>query len=135
MSVMVIMRGLPGSGKSTVTETFRCQGFAVCSADDFFMVGGEYRFDRARLKDAHDACFEKARRAVATGRPVVIDNTNIRRRDFARYIALAEEYGYRVTELTVGRPTDPAFAELCAKRNVHRVPRNTILRMSREFEP
>jgi predicted kinase len=55
--VCVILRGLPGSGKSTSARRHaaatmsRGQRCEICSADDFFVGvgGGTYAFDASRL--------------------------------------------------------------------------------------
>lgn len=53
---VTILRGLPGAGKSTWTQS-HCPGAVVISADDFF-VGrdGLYRFNPGRIFAAHAAC-------------------------------------------------------------------------------
>ncbi|CAF0742086.1 unnamed protein product [Didymodactylos carnosus] len=82
--VMFLMRGLPGSGKSTLVDILKriyshsCQ---VCSADHFFMSEetGEYKFDRSKISDAHQTCQRNAEDACRAGiNAIVIDNTNIR---------------------------------------------------------
>jgi len=63
-SVMFLLRGLPGSGKSTlVGQLGRVYPESVrCSADDFFLSSqGGYHFDRNLLKEAHADCQQKAR--------------------------------------------------------------------------
>ena len=51
----IIMRGLPGSGKSTRARQHVAAaagaGSTVCSADDYFVAlgGGKYRFDPRQL--------------------------------------------------------------------------------------
>ena len=67
---------------------------------------------------------------------VIIDNTNVRRRDMQPYIESADHYGYDVVEIIVGKdelfPTldnaDPLanYIDLCADRNTHSVPREAI---------
>lgn len=134
---LVILRGLPGSGKSSVVELLTAANpeAVVCSADHFFEKDGEYNFDPKLLPEAHGACLQKAKDAMEAGTPlVIVDNTNTQRWEFAEYTKAALESGYRVHELTVGRPTKLTEVELCAKRNTHRVPKASIHRMSERFE-
>ena len=57
MRRVIIMRGLPGSGKSTEAKSYiLTHGAVVVSADDFFMVAGKYRYNPAKIGDAHVAC-------------------------------------------------------------------------------
>ncbi len=125
---MTIMRGLPGSGKST---TARSLGGVVLSSDDYFMVGGIYRFDVARLGLAHEWNQDRARKACEAGEPhVVIDNTNTRRWEMEAYKSIARRNGYDVREHTV----EVWDVVLCHQRGTHGVPLDTIAAMKSRFE-
>lgn len=64
--VMIILRGPPGAGKSTLAET--CfPDYVRCSADDHFMKNGKYVFDRYEIQVAHDVCYVKAKKNLAFG--------------------------------------------------------------------
>ena len=131
---MVICRGLPGSGKTTMARRIG-RGGAVFSADDFFMVDGRYVYRRPLVGQAHIWNEARARRAMAAGiTPVVIDNTTIRATDATRYVRLARTFGYRI----VVREPDTWWrfdvTEL-AKRNRHNVPEHVIRAMLRQWEP
>lgn len=127
---VIIMRGIPGSGKSTYVRN-RFPGALVCSADHYFEQSGEYKFDASKLSEAHSACLRRFVRAVAHygSLLVVVDNTNISAAEIAPYFQLAQAYGYEVTIYTV--ECQPAVA---AKRNVHGVPEATIERMAKSLK-
>lgn len=92
---MIILRGLQGSGKSTHAKLYNTK--AICSADDYFVRGGEYRWYGSGLFKAHKWCIRKCERHLKNGTPrIVIDNTNVRARDLRPYQDLAKEYGYDV---------------------------------------
>jgi predicted kinase len=142
------MRGIPGSGKSTVAERIAkgleqhsffsrekgiCSGKArIHSTDNYFMVDGEYRFDPTKLGEYHKTNFEAFKESVATGYPVVIcDNTNTTKWEYERYQKAAEEAGYIVSIISMPHP-EP---EVAAERNSHGVPLEAIKRMLKRWEP
>jgi predicted kinase len=103
------------------------------SADEFFMHGGRYEFDRSKLANAHGACRRAFRAAIERGDPViVVDNTNIRHEEYAEYVKIAKEAGYDVIIDVV--ETDLSSEEL-AKRDVHAVPVEVIEHMRQRWQP
>jgi predicted kinase len=139
MKTLIIMRGLPGSGKSSVVKLLTTGHPAegvICSADHYFEKDGEYRFDPKLLGKAHAASLKLAQDAMGAGVPlVIVDNTNTQRWEFEKYVEAAKEYGYVIHELTIGRPTHPSEVEKCSARNTHGVPKDAIKRMAERFEP
>ena len=98
--VIFLMRGLSGSGKSTVAEAI-AQAFPdakVCSADHFFLdEDGKYVFDADKLKEAHAGCQAAAAEACAAGAsPLVVDNTNVKKWEMNYYFTAAARHGYTV---------------------------------------
>lgn len=131
---LFIVRGLPGSGKTTLAETLRGPHGAMFAADDYFMVDGEYQFDPKKLPEAHAWCQSACSEVMLFGLhdDIVIHNTFTQRWEMEPYLALAEHYGYRVTVLSVfdGGCTDEQLAE----RNTHGVPLAAIQGMRERFE-
>ena len=74
--VMFILRGLPGSGKSTVADALfdKYQGNAViCSADYYrYNKQGEYVFSIESLQETHAKCQRRAEKYCGQHKPVVI---------------------------------------------------------------
>ena len=99
---VVILRGVPGSGKSTFARKLT-QRENICEADEFMVDNdGNYDFNPTRLGYCHDQCFEKFKRLLVLGTPTVINaNTNTQVKEFKAYVKLAESMGYKVTFLIV----------------------------------
>lgn len=65
---MIISRGLPGSGKTTLSKKivnlYGSEQTVICSGDDYFISNeGVYIFDATKLVEAHTAAQNKAARA------------------------------------------------------------------------
>lgn len=134
--VMYIMRGVPGSGKSTIAQSIKQQypaGKAViCCADDFrYNESGQYVWSRDTLRESHSLCENKADVNCRNGTNVIIiDNTNIKKRDMMKYFQIAHSYAYIVTVVA----TTERRLHVLANRNQHNVPRYQIAKMINEFE-
>lgn len=135
MQKIVILMGLPGSGKSTWARAMRDrEGAEVVSADHYFDGGptGEdpkVPFDPRDLGKAHAACFMRFLTLVRTWeRTVIVDNTNTALVDLAPYVAVANAYGVSC-ELR-HFPCTMAFS---AGNNIHNVPEPVIARMGRDL--
>lgn len=136
-AIMYIMRGVPGSGKSTRVQELRSkhvsmgESVVVCSADLFFInESGDYDFHASLLSQAHSSSYDAAVCACVAGSHVIIDNTNINRKDWIKYSNLAKEYGYEVQLIQLPAITvDEAVA-----RNIHNVPRETLIRMVKNYK-
>ena len=132
--IMYIMRGLPGSGKSSVARELG-KGGAILSTDDFFMIEGEYKYDPSMIGYAHTWNQGRADQAIKAGvSPIVIDNTNVAGWQAKPYVERAVANGYRVE---VKEPTTSwkFNAEELAEKNTHEVPLDVIQQMVRDWEP
>jgi predicted kinase len=135
--VLFLLRGPSGLGKSTIASVIAAKyasSAVICSADDYFMHNGTYRFDPSRLRDAHEYCQAKAQTAALSGSCVIIvDNTNIKRWESSFYIKLARENEYVVVEIIPKSAWGYDVDEL-VKHSRHGVPRETIQRTLGDFE-
>ncbi|NXT05348.1 N42L2 protein, partial [Prunella fulvescens] len=97
--LLLILRGLPGSGKSTLSRVLlgrSCDGI-VLSTDDYFRQQYGYTYNAAQLGDAHEWNRKRAKQAMEQGKsPVIIDNTNTQAWEMKPYVEVALEKGYRV---------------------------------------
>lgn len=130
-----VMRGIPGSGKSTYAKQLAHEAAQleqlpiICSADEYFMQNGTYQFDATKLGEAHKYCLRKFMLMLEDRMyPIIVDNTNINIEDIAPYVAVGEAYDYEVEIIQVN--TEPGIA---GSRNVHGVPVNKVMDMHRRL--
>lgn len=130
---LIIMRGLPGSGKSEKARRLVGNGI-IHSTDEFFIENGEYMFDYDNVGRYHYFNFLSSARSMQDGiSPIIIDNTNIVTSDCVDYVELGKAYGYEI--IIVEPDTDWAFdIEELMKRNTHRVSRETMVEMLEKYE-
>jgi predicted kinase len=130
MKNLILLRGLPGSGKSTTAVLLGAgsSGTAHFEADMFFMRDGEYKFDVTQIKEAHKWCQSSVERAMFLGHnsAIIVSNTFTQEWEMEVYYKLAEQYGYRVTSLIVENRHEGV--------NVHGVPQETLDKMKQRFE-
>lgn len=121
MKTLYIIRGVPGSGKSTYAKTL---GVLHYESDMYFEKDGEYAFDRELLPQAHSWCFRKVREAMDEGIDVAVSNTFTQRWEMQRFIESAQNRGYRVVVVE------------CAYQfqNLHNVPDEHVDRMRRRWQ-
>ena len=128
MRSLFILRGIPGSGKSTVAKEIAGTNGVVCEADSYFVGDdGMYRFDAKKLGLAHGWCGDCCENAMAERvHTIVVSNTNIDLQHFAKYEDLAAQYGYRVFHLVVENRHGGT--------NQHGVPKHTLVSMREKLK-
>ena len=126
----IILRGLPGSGKTTFARPLwgLIQGSEEFCADDCwdydYVAEG---FTVEGLKKAHAECQNRVKQAMALHTPVVIlHNTNTTEREMETYLGMAKYYGYNITSLIVENRH--------GGQSVHNVPEETMRKMLNRFE-
>lgn len=134
--LLILLRGLPGSGKTTLSRILLGQSRdgIVFSTDDYFHHQDGYRYNVNQLGDAHDWNQNRAKQAIDQGRsPVIIDNTNTQAWEMKPYVEMAIGKGYRVEfhEPETWWKFDPEELE---KRNKHGVSRKKIAQMLDRYE-
>lgn len=123
MPTLILIRGLPGSGKSTLAR--QLTGSFHLEADQYFVNSqGEYKFNPAKLKEAHENCFKNAEYYLGGGYSVVVANTFSRIWEMQPYIDLAHHLGI------------PLQVIECQGNfgSIHNVPEETIQRMKERWE-
>lgn len=123
MTKLVLIRGLPGSGKSTYAKTL---DFVHYEADQFFELDwGEYKFDARMIKIAHEWCYSKTVRALRRGHDVVVSNTFTQLWELNKYLEIP----------SIVDGVEIEIVEMKSQYgNVHGVPEDTLAKMKARWE-
>lgn len=127
MAHLVIIRGLPGSGKSTMAKEMceRDRSLVHVETDMYFLdEGGKYRFNASKLSRAHLWCWNEVARHLGDDRDVIVSNTFSQLWEVQPYLDLCRDWGcgYTIIECTGN------FG------STHNVPETTIQRMKERWE-
>jgi len=131
---LILMRGLPGNGKTTTSELLSeapgMMPYPVFSADDYFYENGpnpgKYDFNREKLGSAHGQCQSRTEIALQSGvDKVFVANTFTTDKEIKPYKELAEKYGYLLISLIVENRH--------GSKSVHNVPEETMKAMAERF--
>lgn len=141
---MIIMRGIPGAGKSTKAKSLMAEG-VIHSTDDVIESMGDYRSffenmikenDFSNLHKAHSVNFKNAKESILKGlSPIIIDNTHIKANEAKNYVIEALKMGFDDSNIKiVDIGTNGLTAEVLAERNTHGVPLDKIRGMIQSYE-
>ena len=130
---LILVRGLPGSGKSTFAN-FVWNDYAICEADKFFYdKEGNYNFDPNRLKAAHEWCRFQVEERMKNNEEnpqyypeIVVSNTFTQEWEMEAYYELAKKYNYLVISIIVENRH--------GGKNVHGVPEEKLEQMRNRFQ-
>jgi len=131
-----LIRGLPGSGKSTVAKWIahgHNNGYHF-ETDNYFRTEGrtrEYKFDPSKLKEAHEWCQNQVEEEMKYHGDsfrvcITVSNTFTQEWEMEAYYKLAKKYDYNVISLIAENRHEG--------ENQHGVPAESIERMRNRFD-
>lgn len=121
---LILLRGLPGSGKSTIAAAMDKELDSIhLEADMFFMTDGTYKFDADLLHRAHMWCQNEADKYLKKDYVVIVSNTFTTIKELRPYF----DIGFNNGILPVVYLAQNQF------KNVHDVPEESLERMKRRF--
>ena len=134
-----IMRGVPGSGKSTfaniLSNAYKMLGFdvAVHAVDDLHTSDdGTFFWDESLEDERYLKNFENFCQSIDNGADFVFcDAINLQKNDYNKYVEYAQDKDYFVATVCPPLPT----AEVAASRNQHWVTEDQIKEMLQRWEP
>ena len=124
--ILIIARGLPGSGKSSFASAI-APSYSICTADDYHMKDGVYDWKPENVANAHKKCQEKCETMMKVGfKKIVVANTSTTADELQPYYNLAKTYGYTVFSIIVENRHNGV--------NIHNVPETTLTKMKNRFD-
>ena len=128
MQRMIILRGLPGCGKSDFAKWLSdlYSNIGWFEADRYFDLFRAGQFDPKELPRAHNWCREQVENCAQLGGDVVVSNTFTQEWEMEPYFEIAKHFNMRVTVLTVNN--------FHGNMSVHNVPESTVKKMKARFQ-
>lgn len=125
---LYLIRGLPGSGKSTFAQELACGLDCSHFEHDKYLYTdeGEYLWTEKRMAYAYRQCLRDTEATMVDGEPVVVSNVFPTAKSLKNYRKLAEKYGYRVTYIVVENRRGGV--------NIHDVPQESLDNMREAFQ-
>jgi predicted kinase len=129
-NALILLRGLPGSGKTTLAKVLSENNtYPIFSVDDFFTnkVTGEYLFNFKNNHLAYKQCEELTKEAIQQNRTkIFVHNTFTMDWELEPYFKLAAEFNYELFVLTV--------ENYHGKQNTHGVSEEQLQKMADKYK-
>jgi predicted kinase len=130
MKILYLLRGLPGSSKSTLAKQL---GGTHFETDNYFLDDNKnYKFDGSKLREAHQWCQDLVSDAMllnhTTGHneTIVVSNTFTKEWEMKPYMDMAKDWEYMVFSVIVENRHGGV--------NQHGVPDEKLQKMKDRFE-
>lgn len=123
---LVLIRGLPGSGKSTMAKTVsNSEDWFHYEADMYFVdKNGNYDWDAFKIGEAHKWCQSVTENALKMEYNVVVSNTFTTIKELRPYFVIARDLSITPIVITANGSFN----------NVHNVPLDTLVKMRDRFQ-
>lgn len=133
--LLIIIRGLPSSGKSTLAKMLAAgsEGETLCSDDYMTTEDGAYVFNKQNFIEAHKLCQLDCESLMQKEvSPVILHNNMGEAWEAEYYFQLAEKYGYStmVTSLYDAGLNDTSLSN----RSIHKMPQHLIQKVRQKWD-
>ena len=129
MPSLILLRGLPGAGKTALAKVFSEDGkYPLISTDDYFTgPKGEYRFKFDKNHLAYEQCEEKTLVEMKRGvEKIFVHNCFALEWEMAPYFKMAGENNYKVFVLTVENRH--------GSKNIHNITGDQLKKMAEKYK-
>ena len=97
MTTLTLIRGLPGSGKSTYARQIAAPATQHLEADMYFVdYKDDYIFDPSRLRAAHEWCLDNTTFYLTHHFDVIVSNTFTTMKELQPYLDVAQRLGVKL---------------------------------------
>jgi predicted kinase len=129
-NTLILIRGLPGAGKSSLAKLLsEDQKYPVFAIDDYFTnkLTGEYCFDFSKNYLAYQQCENLTEQAMSESTPkVFVDNAFTLNWEMEPYFKLANIYNYKLFVVTVEKYHNGS--------NIHDVTAEQLQKMAEKYK-
>ena len=99
---LILIRGVSGSGKTSLAKMLAGGQFPVFSADDYLYEDGVYKWEGWKLPKVHAQCLEDTKKAMKEGiERIFVANTFAAEKELTPYINSAKFHRYKVFVVVV----------------------------------
>ncbi len=128
LPALILLRGLPGSGKTSLAKILSASDIPVYSVDDYFISSdGSYHFEFDKNHLAYSTCIDNTRNAmIQRVQKIIIDNTFTLEWEMEPYFKLASEFQYFIFVVTVENRN--------GNSNVHDVSMEQLQKMAEKYK-
>ena len=126
---LILLRGLPGAGKSTLAKTLSENKWPVFSVDDYFThpETGDYYFEFDKNHLAYKECLAKTQLAMQNRiEKIFVANTFTLDWELEPYLKLASECRYQLFVITVEKRHNGT--------NIHNVSEEQLKKMADKYK-
>lgn len=122
---LIIIQGLPGSGKTTLAKEISSQfNIPYFEADQYFEdKDGNYNFNPKYLHSAHISCQARTFSRLKAGHSCICSNTFLADKEFKAYFLAAKQYNVKVFVIKMTTQYG----------SIHDIPKETMQRMKNRF--
>lgn len=121
---LILIRGLPGSAKSTLAKMIATENCIHLEADMYFMKDGEYHWRASDISVAHAWCQSRTHDELSNGNSAIVSNTFTTQKEIDPYLEIARKYNIKPMIILMQNDFG----------NVHNVPQEAIDRMKARFQ-
>jgi predicted kinase len=126
---LILLRGLPGAGKSTLAKLLSENGtYPVLSIDSYFTnAKGDYEFKFDENHRAYKTCEQNTEEALKQNKAkIFVDNTFTLDWEMEPYFKLASKYNYQLHVVTV--------ENYHSGKNIHNVAEDQLKKMAEKYK-